>query len=250
MSKKLLHKSYEFTDLQVDSESRTISGYASVFNVVDSDGDLITQGAFTKSLNENGVGSLKPRIVHLYQHNPVQLLGRPSVLREDSKGLYFETTIADTALGNEVLELYRNGTIKEHSIGFQTVKSSNKGTYNEISEVKLYEFSSVTWGANEQAQFTGFKSQFTSDSIIENCDKMIKMLKSEITQDTQDQLQIFLNQVKTTHLNLSEKSVTAEPDPLEDSQETDNPMELEPVIEVKNIDAELISAFFQGYNKK
>ncbi|RAJ24991.1 HK97 family phage prohead protease [Pedobacter cryoconitis] len=250
MSKKLLHKSFEFNDITVDTESRTICGYASVFNVIDSDGDLITQGAFSKSLNENGVDSLKPRIVHLYQHNPVQLLGRPSVLREDSKGLYFETTIADTALGNEVLELYRNGTIKEHSIGFQTVKSSNKGSYNEISEVKLFEFSSVTWGANEQAQFTGFKSQFTSDSIIENCDKMIKMLKSEVTNDTIDQLQIFLNQVKTTHLNLTEKSVTEQSDPLQDSPDTDNPMELEPAIEVKNNDAELISSFLQGYNKK
>ena len=250
MSKKLQHKSYEFSDLTVDSESRTISGYASVFNVVDSDGDLITQGAFAKSLNENGVDSVKPRILHLYQHNPVQLLGRPSVLREDSKGLYFETTIAKTALGDEVLELYRNGTIKEHSIGFQTVKSSNKGSYNEISEVKLYEFSSVTWGANEHAQFTGFKSQFTSDSIIENCDKMIKLLKSEAPSDSNNLLNIFLNQIKTTHLNLSEKSVTEQSDPLQDSPDTDNPIVIEPVIEVKNNDAELISAFFKGYNTK
>jgi HK97 family phage prohead protease len=249
MSKKLLQKSYEFNDITVDTESRTISGYASVFNVVDSDGDLITQGAFTKSLNENGVDSLKPRILHLYQHNPVQLLGRPTVLREDTKGLYFETTISKTPLGDEVLELYKNGTIKEHSIGFQTVKSSNKGTYNEISEVKLYEFSSVTWGANEHAQFTGFKSQFTSDSIIENCDKMIKLLKSETSSDSNTQLNIFLNQIKTTHLNLTEKSVTEDPDPLEDSQEADNPI-VEPVVEVKNLDAELISAFFNGYNKK
>ena len=245
MSKKLQHKSFEFNDITVDADSRTISGYASVFNVVDSDGDLIQKGAFTKTLMENS-----NRIVHLYQHNPVQLLGRPTTLVEDEKGLYFVTTIAKTQLGDEVLELYKNGSLKEHSIGFQTLKKINRGTYTEITEVKLYEFSSVTWGANSEAQFTGFKSQFASDSIIENCDKMIKMLKSEINQDTQDQLNIFLNQVKTTHLNLSEKSVTEDSDPLENSQDTDNPMELEPVIEVKNNDAELISAFIQGYNKK
>ncbi|SDJ95800.1 prohead serine protease [Pedobacter sp. ok626] len=242
MAKKLQHKSYEFTDLQVDTDSRTISGYASVFNVVDSDGDLITKGSFSKTLSGN-----KARIVHLYQHNPVQLLGRPTILHEDEKGLYFETTIAKTQLGDEVLELYKNGTIKEHSIGFQTVKSTNRGSYNEISEVKLFEFSSVTWGANSQAQFTGFKSQFASDTIIENCDKMIKMLKSDITTDTVDQLNIFLNQVKTTHLNLTEKSVADESDPLQNSQDTDNPMVIDEVVEVKNNDLELIQSFIKGY---
>jgi HK97 family phage prohead protease len=238
MSKKLQHKSFEFTDISVDTDSRTISGYASVFNVIDSDGDLIKSGSFAKTLSEN-----RARIVHLYQHNPVQLLGRPTTLIEDEKGLYFETTIADTALGNEVLELYRNGTIKEHSIGFQTVKSASKGTYNEISEVKLFEFSSVTWGANSHAQFT-------SDHIIENTDKIIKMLKSDITPDTIDQLNIFLNQVKTTHLHLTEKSVTEDSDPLEDSPEADNPMVNEKVIEVKNDDLELIQSFLKGYKIK
>ncbi|MBE9598754.1 HK97 family phage prohead protease [Pedobacter sp. MC2016-24] len=245
MAKKLQHKSFEFSNLQVDTESRTISGYASVFNVVDADGDLISKGAFSKTLSEN-----KARIVHLYQHNPVQLLGRPTMLIEDEKGLYFETTIANTQLGDEVLELYRNGTIKEHSIGFQTVKSTNRGTYNEISEVKLFEFSSVTWGSNSQAQFTGFKGQFTSDSIVENCDKIMKMLKSEVTNDTIDQLNIFLNQIKTTHLHLTEKSVTEDSDPLEDSQDTDNPMVIEEVVEVKNNDLELIQSFIKGYKNE
>lgn len=242
MSKKLLHKSYEFSDLSVDTDSRTISGYASVFNVKDADGDLIAKGAFSKTLLEN-----KSRIVHLYQHNPVQLLGRPTVLMEDEKGLYFETTIANTALGDEVLNLYKEGVIKEHSIGFQTVKSTDRGSYREINEVKLFEFSSVTWGSNSQAQFLGFKSQFISDSIVENCDKMIKMLKTDIDNDAVDQLNIFLNQVKTTHLNLTEKSVTEDSDPLEDSQDTDNPMVTEEVIEVKNNDLELIQSFIKGY---
>lgn len=242
MSKKLLHKSYEFSDLTVDTESRTISGYASVFNVIDSDGDMITKGSFSKTLSEN-----KSRIVHLYQHNPVQLLGRPTTLVEDEKGLYFETTIAKTQLGDEVLELYKNGTIKEHSIGFQTVKSSNKGSYNEISEVKLFEFSSVTWGANSAAQFTGFKSQFTSDTIVDNCDKMIKILKADVSNDTVDQLNIFLNQVKTTHLHLTEKSVADDLNPSDDSLNADNPMVIDEVVEVKNNDLELIQSFLKGY---
>lgn len=248
MSKKLQHKSFEFTDIKVDTDSRTISGYASIFNVVDSDADLITKGAFAKTLNENA-----HRIVHLYQHNPTQLLGRPTLLIEDEKGLYFETVIANTTLGDEVLELYKNGTIKEHSIGFQTVKSTDKGSYREITEVKLFEFSSVTWGANQYAQFTGFKSEFGSNQIVENTDKILKMLKAEITNDTVDQLNIFLNQIKTIHLHLEEKSVE-ELHPSSDSVDDIDPIEI-PVEELKNENQELksandmalIHAFMQGF---
>jgi len=116
--------------------------------------------------------------------------------------------------------------------------------------VKLFEFSSVTWGSNSQAQFTGFKSQFTSDTIVENCDKMIKMLKADVTCDVLDQLNIFLNQVKTTHLNLTEKSVPDESDPLEDSLGTENPMVIDEVVEVKNNDLELIQSFLKGYKNE
>jgi len=185
MAKNLQVKNFSTTISNVDIDSRTICGYASTWDVIDQDNDKIVKGAFSKSLRENGVDSLSPRIFHLYQHDITQLLGRPSVLREDEVGLYFETKIANTQLGNDVLNLYKEGIINEHSIGFQTVKQANRGSFNEIQEVKLYEFSTVTFGSNANTPFLGFKSQFESEtSINEQFDKVGKMLKGEITPET------------------------------------------------------------------
>ncbi|MEJ5962808.1 HK97 family phage prohead protease [Pedobacter immunditicola] len=248
--KKLLTKNFTIDISNVDVDSRIISGYASTFNTIDADGDLIVKGAFAKTLMENGVESANPRIFHLYQHDITQVLGRPTKLIEDDKGLYFETQIANTSLGNDVLQLYKEGVINEHSIGFQTVKSTNRGSYNEIQEVKLFEFSTVTFGANANTPFLGFKSQFSDqESITSQFDKVSKMLKGDITPETAQLLTIYLNQFKTAFLDLSIKAVEAL-DPLEDSLEDVNPLDIKQEIEVKNNDAELLESFFKGYNKK
>ena len=45
------------------------SGYASVFNIVDKQNDLILPGAFKKNLSKN-------KIKLLWQHNPGEPIGR------------------------------------------------------------------------------------------------------------------------------------------------------------------------------
>jgi len=248
MVKNYSTKNYNHSEINIDLDSRIISGYAAAFNSVDSDGDVIVKGAFAKTLQENGVESAKPRIFHLYQHNVTQVLGRPTILKEDDYGLYFETKIADTQLGNDVLNLYKEGVLNEHSIGFKTIKATNKGNYNEIQEVKLFEFSSVTFGANSNTPFLGFKSQFEkAEDITEQFERVEKMLKSEITAETTALLTIYLNQLKSAFLDLSEKSVEP-PHPIEISEETKDPIDEPNEIEAKKAkDLELIKAFMQGY---
>ena len=239
-------KNFSHDKINVDLDSRIISGYASAFNSVDSDGDVIVKGAFSKTLQENGVESLNPRIFHLYQHNISQVLGRPTILKEDDYGLYFETKIAKTALGDDVLNLYKEGVLNEHSIGFKTIKSVNRGNYREIQEVKLFEFSSVTFGANANTPFLGFKSQFERPEDITNqFDKVEKMLKGEITPETTALLNIYLNQLKTTFLDLTTKESVETIDPSEDSQPEVNPIVEEQKDELKS--ADLLQAFIQGY---
>ena len=255
-TKKLLTKNFTIDITNVDIDSRTICGYCSTFNVKDSDADVIIKGSFTKTLLENGPDSANPRIFHLYQHDVTQVLGRPSVLIEDEKGLYFETTIARTKLGDDVLQLYKEGIINEHSIGFQTVKSQAvkhpvKGVYNEISEIRLYEFSTVTFGANADTPFLGFKSQFSDpESVTEQFDRVSKMLKGEITPEATQLLTIYLNQLKTAFLELSTKAVEA-PDPIAISLDEVNPLDEVKELEVKkNNDLDLLESFMQGYNNK
>jgi len=238
-----------FSDsINVDLDSRIISGYASAFNSLDSDSDIIVKGAFSKTLKENGVDSSNPRIFHLYQHDVTQVLGRPTVLKEDDYGLYFETKIANTALGNDVLSLYKEGVLNEHSIGFRTIKSVNRGNYNEIQEVKLFEFSSVTFGANANTPFLGFKSRFeTAESIAEQFEKVEKMLKGDMSPETTALLSIYLNQLKATFIDLSQKSVDTL-NPLEDSLNEVNPIDEAKQMEAKKAnDEKLIKALVRGY---
>ena len=136
----------------VDMDRRMVEGYYSVFDFKDSDGDVIMKGAYEKTVRENGPGG-KNRIMHLYQHDPLMVLGKPMALVEDEKGLYFKTVITDTNLGTDVLKLYRDGVLTEHSVGINFVQreySSNDDSYI-VKEVKMWEGSTVTWGANEMA---------------------------------------------------------------------------------------------------
>jgi HK97 family phage prohead protease len=136
----------------VDMDRRIIEGYYSIFDFKDSDGDVMLKGCYEKTLKENGPNG-KNRIMHLYQHDPLQVLGKPMTLMEDEKGLYFRTMISDTELGNDVLKLYRDGILTEHSVGINFIQreyDSQEDSYL-VKECKMWEGSTVTWGANEMA---------------------------------------------------------------------------------------------------
>lgn len=152
-------KALKFDDSQVSIEQRTFKGYASTFGNVDEVNDIIESGAFKKSIQERGPqGSNQIKV--LWQHS--EPLGVPTVMLEDSKGLYVEGRVSRTRLGDEALELMGDGVVDKMSIGFSIPKG--KVTYDDqtgirrIKEVKLFEFSPVTFPANEQASITGMKS--------------------------------------------------------------------------------------------
>jgi HK97 family phage prohead protease len=103
----------------IDSKKRIVTGYLSNFGNKDYDNDIIEKGAFKKSITER-----KDQIYFLNQHNWSQPHGKFNVLIEDSKGLYFESEpLIDTTFSSDVLKMYEAGIMKEHSIGFSTVKS-------------------------------------------------------------------------------------------------------------------------------
>jgi len=180
----------------IDVKNGIVTGYFSQFGEVDSDGDMIVKGAFSKSIMENGPESQKQRIVHLYQHDVSKPLGKPYMLKEDEYGLYFESKIVETSYGQDVLKLYEAGVINEHSIGFVTVKGQPKEGYMEIQEVKLFEGSTVTFGANENTPFTGFKNM-DKESATEQVRRLTKAVRNgTFTDETFHLLEIQLKQLE------------------------------------------------------
>lgn len=192
----------------VDAKGRTVTGYLSSFGNKDHDGDIIQKGAFSKSISER-----KEQIFFLNQHDWKQPLSKFSVLEENEKGLYFESQpLPDTSYGNDVIKLYEAGVLKEHSIGFVTMKPTGYDDEMEariIKEVKLYEGSVVTLGANSNTPFTGLKA-LSLNEIDEKSKAILKMLRDgTLTDDTFLQLEIALKQLQREAYELGKKSLEA-----------------------------------------
>jgi HK97 family phage prohead protease len=163
----------------IDEPNRIVKGYLSSFDTLDSDTDVIRKGAFTKSLNERGVNAKgNRRIQFLRHHNWEKQIGTFLEISEDSKGLYFVGQLGRSDDGRNALLDYQDGIIKEHSIGFNYVKGkinekedSEYGKYYDVTEVKLFEGSAVTLGANEN---TPVLEANKSLSIEDNADILNK----------------------------------------------------------------------------
>ena len=205
-------------------DSRTITVYYSAFGNVDSDGDVIMPGAFTKSIKENGP-SAKNRIWHLFNHSTDKPVSKPKELVEDAFGLKAVVKMPNTTLGRDTYELYKDGHITEHSIGFQTVKSQAKSGFNEITEIKLFEGSSVLWGANANTPTVSVKSEIKS-TIIDEIAKTIKSLRNGFyTDETFGLLELKLKQLQQYLAEMEdEESIAPESQPQSDYPgELDNP---------------------------
>jgi hypothetical protein len=148
-----------------DVKKGIVTGYASVFGNMDSDNDIIMAGAFAKTISERGPGSAKPRIKHLWQHDSWQPIAIPQKLEEDEKGLYFESMFGKDQFSQDKLQQHIDGIITELSIGYNVVKQEDildadgKFLHRKLLELKLWEYSSVTWGANSLTEIISAKGE-------------------------------------------------------------------------------------------
>tara|TARA_R100001591_G_scaffold3540_1_gene8403 strand:- start:718 stop:1407 length:690 start_codon:yes stop_codon:yes gene_type:complete len=158
--------------LDADEKAGVIKGYASVFDNKDSDNDIIRKGSYRKTISENG-----QRVKYLYQHDMDKPLGKMSMLEEDDKGLIFESKIAKTTLGKDVIELIKSGVITENSVGILPIQKEMVDGVRNITEVKLYEISAVTLAANDQAVIMDVKGNYDKDKILSRYDNMAKLIR-------------------------------------------------------------------------
>jgi hypothetical protein len=173
----------------------------------------MAKGAFTKTLNER-----RNQIYFLNQHNFAQPHGKFSVLKEDSKGLYFESEpLINTSYSEDALKLYEAGILKEHSIGFVTINKEFKNDTRIIKEVKLYEGSNVTMGSNSNTPFTGFKNL----TLTETNDKISLILKffknGTVTDDTFELLEIALKDLQRNAYEIGKKTLDKKEKPFKDT---------------------------------
>jgi HK97 family phage prohead protease len=142
----------ELKDL--DLQQRQVAMYVSKYDVADSDKDVIRKGSFAKSISERGPESMGNRkIAFLRYHDWEKQIGKPIKMEEDDNGLFVVSQLGNSTMGNDALEDYKDGIIREHSIGFKYIADKirydeDKDIY-EITELALWEYSAVTFGANQ-----------------------------------------------------------------------------------------------------
>lgn len=161
------HKTFPFEVMAADPKTGIFEGYASTFNNIDDGGDVVLPGAFKKTLAER-----MGRVKVCWQHDWKQPIGKPVEMREDEHGLYVKALISDTSLGRDVRTLMKDGVVNELSIGYDVIKDS----WNEVAgqpvralhEIRLYEFSPVTFAMNPAALVTGVKQEQPSQEPVED----------------------------------------------------------------------------------
>lgn len=152
-------KSLEFkANVQDDG---TFSGYCSVFDVIDSYGEVVKKGAFLTSLNFWQSKNKMPPV--LWQHNRSEVIGVWTKLYEDEKGLYGEgkLLINDVAKAKEAYALIKNGAIDGLSIGYYVKKWAFNEDEDvlELLELDLKEVSIVTFPANTDSTVDNVKAE-------------------------------------------------------------------------------------------
>ena len=155
-----LKKYYNFELKESVEQKGIFTGYASVFNNIDSDNDVIVKGAFSNSL-------AKRKIKLLWQHKTDEPIGLILEANEDDTGLYVKCQInLETEKGAETYSNLKMGILDKMSIGFKTLDyelDKTKGV-RILKEIDLYEISIVTFPANDMAEVDSVKN-FTSRDV-------------------------------------------------------------------------------------
>jgi HK97 family phage prohead protease len=148
-------------DWKADEEG-AIEGYGSVFDVADEGGDIVAQGAFTRSLQSGR------KVKMLLQHDASDVIGVWDELAEDGNGLRVKgRLLTKVRKGAEAYELVRAGALDGLSIGFRVVKSMDRGGRRVIMQADLWEVSLVTFPMNEMARVDAVKAAEMARDEIE-----------------------------------------------------------------------------------
>lgn len=183
-----LSRTVEITDLEVsraDSDQREITAYAAVFGtpaeITDHDGhywETITRSAFDRTIAQKGT-----KFQVLFNHGRDVFgqpsdrfalpLGKPMEIRPDDRGLLTRTKISRTELGDEVLELARDGVITGFSFRARAMgtKRHPKGADGlptlERTEFALREYGPGVFVAYEGAEILAVRAQHWINNITD-----------------------------------------------------------------------------------
>ena len=157
-----IQKTLAFTETEIkfssDGKVGVFEGYASVFDIIDSDGDIILPGAYKKAL-----ATQSRQVGMFFNHQTWELpVGKWQNLEEDSKGLIVIGELTPgLSVSNDLRAAMEHKTVEGMSVGFTVTKDDYAliDTGRAFKNVQaLREISICTFPANEQATIESMKS--------------------------------------------------------------------------------------------
>lgn len=142
-----------------------LEGYASVFNNVDAQGDLVEPGAFTRTIEANvKAGKVKLMIQHYaYGGGVPELIGTITHATEDAYGLKIRATFSAVQDAQDTRTKILEGHLKGLSIGYRPVKWEEEEREGKVIrrliEIELFEVTVTSIPVNELAEITAAKSK-------------------------------------------------------------------------------------------
>ena len=154
-----VNKSIEFKT--VDDEKGAVEAVFSVYNNLDSDGDVVIPGAIKSGFKDN-------QVPMVFAHKWDQPIGKGVIETDDDKAIFKGSFFMGTEAGKEAYNLAKEmGDLQEWSFGFRindyevapfTKDGSDEVDARYLKDLEVFEVSPVLVGANRETYTLAIKS--------------------------------------------------------------------------------------------
>ena len=212
-------KEYRAKDiLSFDEEAGTVEAVFSVFNEVDSDGDVVLPKSIRSGYGDKGVAMV-------WGHDWNNIIGKGKIIQDDDKAVFKGSFNLNTHAGKEAYETVKAmSDLQQWSFGFE-VLDSEVGMYQKdggeekevryLKDLKVWEVSPVMVGANQNTGTVMLKNLEENDNeVLEQNEAGVETLDNENKTITENVGQRFTDEVdnlliKMTALLKRAKELTA-----------------------------------------
>jgi HK97 family phage prohead protease len=152
---EMITRSFEIR--ATDTEKREVSGLAVPYN------QTIDIGGGWSERFEKGSVDLTANVKLFRDHEDI--IGVVTEMEESDEGLLIRAKISETVLGNETLNLVKDGAIRSFSVGFIPVTDEKKDKTIIRKKVNLKEVSLVAFPAYDKAEVLSVREETNQEEI-------------------------------------------------------------------------------------
>lgn len=166
-------------EARADVETRTITGIAVPY------GSTADIGSYKERFAPGAITDITDTKLFYGHSEPI---GKVTIGRETDAGYEITAKVSDTARGNEVLTLMRDGVLNKFSVGFVPLESERDGDTVVRTKAALKEVSVVPFPAYEQANITEVREESLTQTeqetpnMAENIEFDVRAVQDEVAE--------------------------------------------------------------------